>query len=870
MKQFISVIFIYLCIHNYSYGQASTNNIKADTLMSENQNICNKQPSHGAISIFNVENFNRGVVFTPMQLIKGKVPGMAIVSTNGNDPNPSLQIQTRGFSTLFLNTNPLYVIDGIPVESPELVSPENIESIEVLKSLSESAAYGIRGCNGVVLINTKRDYSKLLTVKYSTYGYISTYAKNPEYLSASEWRQFKNDLASSTYSQLSDHSKLMDDYNASTNWENEISQSKFSQVHNLGFSGRYHKTSYSVNFSYSTHNGVIQKTGNNILTGQVYISQLALKDRLRVSFSLMGSSRNYNQINDNPYLNRVDAQKNTVISNFLTYANYYNPTVPIYNSDGSYGSDSLSYSLNPVQKLRYTTDKHILNNQLANFQASYEIIKRLKISASLSEYRISNEYSLSTLGYATEKAIRFEVRDENSKLNETIVNTKLSYTKPNGNHHFNLSLGYSVQINKTYYQSRDSSAINDNFYSSKSIGSSENILISGISVLAKYDYKNRYYLTIGLMQEESLLYSYKGGKQYYPSVSAAWSVGNEDFLKNTPWLSCFGIRFNYGTGKRSYRDGNLSVQNSLPNNDIHGENMHEINFGVDWALFSNRISLTVEHYNRITKDIIINSSLPDNSMGYSSFISNDASIQNKGWEFTFKAQPVLNPLKWVFDINFSLNSNEILSFKKQSFQITEGQPVGNFRGRIFGGYNESEVNTNKVIYLDDNGDIIPQLNGGYYKTIGNGAPKSYFGFTNTFTFRRFDLSVFAYGALGFDIKNSTKLDDYFRNSNYQKAVLIADQRDVLCYSSLLNTDYVIEKGDYLKIDNISLGYTIPLKKRYIQSAKIYVACNSVATFTSFSGGDPEMADITGINPGNYYYNKYPNTRIFQVGLKATF
>jgi TonB-linked SusC/RagA family outer membrane protein len=875
MKQILLSTLLSFVAYNYCSSQGERSIENSDSVLTENISQKGNLQSPGAASIYTSDDFNRGVIFTPMQLIQGKVPGMAISGKNGNDPNPILQIQLRGTSTLMLNTEPLYVIDGIPVESPDLILPQNIESIQVLKNLSETAPFGIRGANGVVLIKSKKDHSKVLSVNYSTYGYITTFSKKSDYLTASEWRQLKNDWSTTQYNKISNHNGLMKDYNNSTDWRKEISQNKLSQVHNVGITGGYKKTSYAASLNYSNHNGIIKKSQNNIMGGQLYISQLALKDKLQVGISFTGSSRKYKQINENPYLNSTGGSTYPFGINLLSYANAYNPTVSVYKSDGTYGLDSLLY-INPVEKLANTTDKRSMNNQLAYLQASYEIIKGLKISTSYTEYMYSFENSFSKI-YTANINDYTQGSNESNKRNEKLYGANLNYIKQVGNHHLNLLLGYTNQTIDRSYNYKDSTISSNSLVFRNSEELSKKYDIIGISGSAKYNFKNKYFFMVTLLQEESPLFSNKINKSFFPSFSAAWSISKEKFMDDLKWLNEFTVHIGYGLGRRSLsgeifndygviRKSSISgedvTRDVIPNPELHGENMKELNFGSDLAFFSDRVCFSLEHYKRETKDVVIYEPIPV-GYGYSGILTNTPKIQNKGWEFNLTAQPVINPVNWVINFNFSFNKNEVLSAKEYYYTIGEGQPVGKIIGGRFAGYSADD----DVMMYDDNGNATSNWNTGFFSSIGSGAPKMFFGFGNTFKYNSFELSVFARGALGFEIKNSDKLD-YLNQMNYKKESITVDQRDLINYDDLLKTDYVIEKGDYLKIDNITLGYSLPLKKRYLQSAKIYIACNSVATFTKFTGGDPEMAGITGTTPGNYYSASYPNTRIYILGLKV--
>lgn len=864
MKLFLIFSLILVININYSFSQEIIDSLKTDSIEKVCPNKANFNNLSGHSSKISYNDFNKGAISSPMQLIQGKVPGFTVNCLNTNDPNPDLQIQSRGISTLFLSTEPLYIIDGIPLESPDIIPAENIESIEVLKSLYETAAYGIRGANSVVIIKTKNSYSKPFTVSYNTYLYGEAFAHKSSYMSANEWRTLKQNWASSAYGELNYRSSMMTDYNATTDWRKEISQNTLSQAHNLGFFGSYNKTSYTAILNYNNYNGIIQKTDNTIYSGQFSVSQLAFKDKLQVELSLISTYRKYGEINDNPYLGSKDATSGLEISNILSYANHYNPTVQVFKPDGTYGMDG-TYNTNPIYQLNNTADNRELKNTLVHLQASYEIIKGLKFSASWSEYNVTAKNILSNYNSPLIGNQILSNTKETNDQKEQLYSVKLNYTKSIASHNFDISLNYSFQKNIINYNYRDSVTINSLASSWSSRTGDGEYDIENLLGSVKYNYKYKYYLSLSMLKETSPFYNSNKPAQYLPSLSCAWSLGNEDFLNNITWLNELKIRAGYGVGQRMIKFDNTSSfeSNTLPNPNLHGEKMQERNVGVDVGLLSNRLCFSFDYYNRKTKDGVEIINIRPSSSYYQVLINN-TEILNKGWEFYIKGQPLISRLKWVFDFNISLNKNNAISEAISNYGIKlKDQPIGNLYGYQFAGFSS----TNQMLVYDKNGNISTTLsNNG--KILGNGAPKSFFGFTNTFEYKNFDLSIFVRGALGFDIANFVKTDSY-GYMNHKKTLFTTDQRNIINVSSLQKTDFIIEKGDYVKISSISLGYSIPIEKKFIKSAKVYIACNNVALFTKATDVDPEMAGITGQNPGNYYYERYPETRIFLLGLKIS-
>lgn len=795
----------------------------------------------------NFNDFNKGAIFSPLQLIQGKVPGFTINCLNVNDPNPDIQTQLRGASSAYLPNKPLYIVNGIALDNIDFIPVENIESIEVLKNISETALYGIRGVDGVIIISTKKSLPQKFNISYNTYGYIEKLGKS-DYMTANGWRQLKATWANSIYSEVNNYGNHAPDYNANTDWLKEISQNKLSQSHFLDFSGTFNKTSYMANVAYNSYNGIVQKTGNKMLSGQLYISQLALKDKLQVSLFVIGTDREYSAINKSKYLNFLN-------SNIIHRANGYNPTVPVNMVDST---DYYNLTYNPLQQLNNVTDSRSLNNTLDNIVLSYKLTENLKILTSYSTHKTVEKNSYSQINSG-------EVAYEFHELKEKIITINLNYNKSINYHHINILLNYSNQRNDIESSNKDSIILrqgSSGYYSSK------DYKIINTSASLKYDYKSRYFLSAGMSMEKSPLYKYQNSTEDFLSFTAGWSVANEQFLRNISWLNELKLYAGYGVSKRqgSFDD---NEPNTMANPDIHGEKLHESNFGVDVSLLSNRLSFSVNYYNLITDEGIELASIRP-SAGSTSVLINDVDIKNNGWEFNIKSQPVINPVNWTFDFNISLNKNNILS----GYNI-KNQAFGNFYGYKFAGFSTN----GDVLVYDKNGNAIPYYNASYStdsKLIGNGIPNFIFGLTNNFQYKNFDLSISIRGALGFNIENK-EYYSYVENSNsilldrnFKNYIQTVDQRALLWQNdfSLENTDYIIEKGDYVKIDNITLGYTIPSLNKVIKNLKLYIGCNNIALFTKFRGGDPEMAGISGANQGIYYKENYPFTRIFVLGLKS--
>lgn len=607
-----------------------------------------------------------------------------------------------------------------------------------------------------------------------------------------------------------------------------------------------------ANVSYNNYNGIVQKTGNKMLSGQLYISQLALKDKLQVSLIVIGADREYNAINKSKYLNFRNR-------NIIQRANQYNPTVPVNMVDST---DNYDRTYNPLQQLNSVTDNRTLNNTLANLTLSYKFTENLKISTAYSEHKSVNKNSYSQINSG-------EVANEFNELKEKIITINLNYNKSINNHHVKILLNYSNQLNDIESSSKDSIISRQG---SSGFYSTNDYKIINTSASIKYNYNYRYFLSAGISQEKSPLYRYQNSTEVFLSFKAGWSLANEQFLKNISWLKELKLYAGYGESKRQ---GSFeTVANAISNPDIHGEKLHEVNVGLNVGLLSNRLGFSANYYNLLTNDGVELISIRP-SGGYTMALTNDAEIENRGCEFSVKSQPVINPIKWTFYFGISLNKNMILSDANISGNNMKNQPAGSFYGYKFAGYS----NTGDVLVFDKNGNAISYYNASYStdrKLIGNGIPKSFFGLSNNFQYKNFDLSISIRGALGFNIENkeyysyTENFKSILLDRNFKNYIQTVDQSALLWQNafSLENTDYIIEKGDYVKIDNITLSYTLPSLNKPIKTIKLYLGCNNVAMFTKFRGGDPEMAGISGAYQGIYYKENYPFTRIYVLGIKC--
>ncbi len=871
-----------------------------------------------AIASVKSDNFVKGSVTDAAQLIRGKVAGLAVATIDGN-PIGSSQINLRGVTTILSGTSPLVLIDGVP-GTLTTVAPEDIESIDVLKDGSAAAIYGTRGTNGVILITTKKTRANTApTIELNTYFSTQRITKKLEFMDATEYRQL-----------VAENKPGATDYGHNTNWLDQVTQVPFSQVYNLSLKGSTQNTNYVVNLNYRKLHGLIQKSDNDILYPRIEVTHSMFDGKLKFDANLSG----FEQQN---YAGTAGGGFNTDV---YRSALAYNPTDRVRDDNGVFVEhpDKTNYQ-NPVSLLANTIGLNRSSNLRTTGTITYLPINDLNI-----KLLGSRDLNNNNIGYYETKEQYSAIHDgkngyasvSNTRRQEDLIELTATYNKHFGNHQINVLAGYGWR----QYNLQNSGMTNFDFpaddFTYNNIGAglalsrgqatissyqSLNTLLSYFSRV-NYSYKDKYLLTASIRREGSSKFgtNYKFGN--FPAISGGWNVMKENFLKDSKTLSNLKLRAGYGItgtepaapyqslerlnfGTYSYFNGQfIQVVNpsSNPNNNLRWEKKAELNIGLDYGFFNNRISGTIDVYKRKTTDLLFSYPVASPPYLYNSIVANAASMQNEGIEVQINATPVSNTdFKWNTSVNYSTNRNKLLSLSDKNFQLASGffdvgytgEPIQQPTGRVQIGQPLGNFFGFKTVDIDASGHWIIQGADGKSKPIadeqaadktiiGNGLPKHYLSWNNTFTYKQFDLNVNMRGAFGFQIFNSSQLfysapvmltrGNLLKGSYdkiYNKVPLADDQ-------SLQYVSYYIEKGDFWKIDNITLGYNIPVKTKSVKGIRIYISASNLKTFTGYKGIDPEVSILTSDNnanvlaPGVDDKNRYPATSIYTLGAFFTF
>lgn len=694
-----------------------------------------------SITSVKAEDMNVGVITTPAQMLQGKVPGLTIANTS--DPNGSASISLRGASSLRTGEamEPYYVVDGVPGVSISLVAPEDIESIDVLRDASATAIYGSKAANGVIIITTKKGKKDGRTsVSYSGYVAWDRTLKTLDMMTADELLSYAK---TNNITQLNDYYNV--DNPANTNWQDEVLRTGFSHNHNVSINGGNEKTNYSASLNFQDREGVVRGTNMDRLNARTFVQTKALNNRLELALSLNASIRNSST-------GPTDIQGRSVLDAMY----YYNPLVPVKNEDGTwYRNLNISQNYNPLSMInedRYDTKEKLLQGTA---QATLHIIDGLDWNLNLS---YQNQQYIYNIYNTTQTQLPSVISKHGQADRSTTENIrKQMETYLNWNHTFadahkvDIMLGYSWEQadNNDGFGLRVYNFYNDDL-TYHNLGMANNIDINDVisnnlSTLRmisfygriNYSYKSRYLLQATVRRDGSSAFGENNRWATFPSVSAAWRITEEQFMKNQHVFDDLKLRVGYGvsgnslgfdafiarplygaTGWFTYvnPDGSTSNYRMLgatrnANPDLKWESTSMFNIGIDFGFLHNRLSGTIEYYDKRTSDLIYDYPVSTNRYPYGTMTANVGDISNKGIEITINAVPVqTHNFTWSTTLNLSHNKNvvekltnasysvpyidmsdpDVGGFSGQNVQrIMEGSPIGQFYTYEWAGYNEN-------------------------------------------------------------------------------------------------------------------------------------------------------------------------------------
>lgn len=856
-----------------------------------------KKEVTGSISSVKSGEFNPGAYNSPMGLLQGKVAGLTIIQPNGADPMASYNIILRGTNTLTSGQGPLIVIDGVAGSDLKSISPEEVESMDVLKDGAAAAIYGTRGSNGVIIITTKRAKAGAAKIEYSGQLSVQVAPRGVANLTADEFRS-----AIETYAP----DKAVSIYDASTDWFKEITrENPFSQKHNLAISGGNENFSHRTTIYIDKADGLLKNNESNKYLLRTNISQKAFGDILLLDYNLSYSMRNYSPAN----------------YDIFYQAFIRNPTSAVYDPDNSYSGgytrlEGIDY-YNPVAMLNERTREGKTTDAGGNIRATLNLAKSLKwinfISIEQSDWE---DMSYKTMYYPSILGKGGEAEVANGKSSTLLYESTVNYTKSFQNHNLQALAGYSYQEQESNTSYMVNSGFDSDLYGPNNIGAGSalgvgqaemgsykgsNTLISFFGRLM-YNYSERYLAAVSIRREGSSRFGENNKWGWFPAASLGWRINKEEFMNNVTWVNDLKLRLGYGTtgnqdfssyqslmmvgpGKKFYYNGewiNGWGPKSNPNPDLRWEKKQELDAGLDFSFFNNRFSGAFDYYYRTSTDLLYAYSVPYPPYLYPVLFANIGTIRNQGVELTLNGAVVKgNSFQWNTTVTFSRNSNKLIKFSNEEFtakyietgwlggsyplssqRIEEGKSLGTFYGPVWIGLNEDGYD------LFENANPVGKVDPKDWEPIGSAYPFCTLGWSNRLTYDNWDMGFSIRSNIGGQVLNMYRL--YYENWQSLGRNIVHTQLDTPEFIGIgqYSSKY-IEDATFVKLDNISLGFNFPVHSKYISKLRLNATAQDVLTITGYKGLDPEV-NLSGLEPGIERLSYYPRTTTITLGVNVSF
>ncbi len=879
--------------------------------------VVKKSDLTGSVSSIKAEEINAFPAANVMQALSGRASGVQVKQNTGA-PGAAVSVRIRGTNSIQGSNEPLYVIDGFPVNgTPLMLNNADIESIEILKDASAVAIYGSRGANGVVLITTKSGKEGTTRVDYeSSYG-TQKLRKKLDLMNAREYALFynlqrENDGQGPYFTQ-----DQINGFGEGFDWQDFVYRSAPIQNHSLNISGGTAKTRFSISGSVFGQEGIIRGSDYNRYSLRTNITH-QISRKLSANFTT-ALSRNKTS--------RQNSEGGRFGVSLISASLVIPPTLTPYNDDGSYRVLSTAYPFvsegltNPLNFINEIKDETVSNKVLASASLSYEPLKGLifKVHGGIENSDDRNDYYQTLNYFNSQGSASVSTNQFVSLLNENTV----SYNKTFGRKHTIAAIGgFTYQdFLSTSLRGAGNGFLSDATESYNlgaaavpgipGSGYSKSVLLSYLGRL-NYSFDNRVLATVSFRSDGSSKYSEGNKWGFFPSGAVAWKLKEEAFLKDNTFISDLKIRASWGrtgsqainayatlnqlvAGKRVFGNSlyNTFAPSTLLPGNLKWETTEQTDIGVDFAFFQNRLRVTADYYNKNTKDLLNTVQLPS-SMGFTSTIRNVGQIQNKGVEFSADAAVFGGPFKWDLSGNIAFNRSKVvklyggqqilgsridmLIFADDVTLLKEGEPMGVFYGYLENGYDEN----GRIKYKDLNNDGAISASD---KTIlGDPNPKFIYGLNSFMSFKGFDLTMFFQGSHGNDLVNVSGVGNtlhYGYGNNMLKEVFYdhwtpenttAKYPRISRSQTLYFSNRFIENGAFLRLRNIELGYTIPLNVSWIRNAKVYISGQNLLTLTKYSWWDPEVNSMGGSNSisQGIDFSTYPTAKTYLAGIRLGF
>ena len=866
----------------------------------------------GSVKSVSSEAFNKGIINSPEQLLQGKVAGVNVTSATG-EPGGTQGITIRGPGGLRTGSTPLFVIDGLALDNSStgggnplnFMNPQDIEKIDVLKDASATAIYGARGANGVILITTKKGKAGTSTMNFSTSYGVSTIARPLPVLSAADFR-----------TQVGKNGGILEDFGSNTDWQNQITRSAITQNHDLSLGGGAKNLTYFGSFGAQMQQGILKNNQLDRLSGRMNVTQKFWEDRLILDANISFS----NVKNERP---QIEGLLGTAISN--------NPTLPVYEADGKTAAKYLN-ATNPLLILQLNKDINTTNRFIANISPSVKLAKGLV-------YKLNYGYDNST-SVRDVQSLANLIPQQNGRLDtyntsnqNSLVENYLTFNMEEGDHVFSALVGHSYQkiqyLWRTWSIGRFPIVPTEPIYNpgigqeltlatNKPAGAAFiNELQSFFSRL-NYQYQDKYLVTATVRADGSSKFGSNNKYGIFPSFSLGWRLSEEPFLKNTA-ISNLKLRGGWGqtgnqeippkitqplftasvSGTTSYPLDNGSnyapgvTYSRLANPDIQWEVSTQSNIGLDFAFLNGALSGSVDVFNKVSGNILLEIIPSDPVQPASSVWANVANMQihNSGVELDLDYK-LTTAGGWKYNVggNLTLIKNEVVNSPYTVIQsggasgsgltsatingYVNGQPIGTFFLKDFTGIDAKGVST----YRDTDGDGI--VSDKDRISAGTALPSTQYNFFGNVAYKGFDLALQFNGVSGNKIYDNTANNAFYKlkiskNNNVIPAAY-ALANESTSNAAPVSTRY-LKDGAFIRLNNATLGYSFDTQKmgikKWISSARLSVTGQNLWVATAYDGFDPEVnkdSQIGGISSYGIDYLSYPKAKSIIFGLNLTF
>ncbi len=887
----------------------------------------------GAVANVSSEELKKYSTNDVSQMLQGRAAGVAVTSDGEAGASPSVII--RGVGS-FGDSQPLYVIDGVPVTGQRDFSTNDIESVSILKDASACAIYGTRAANGVVLITTKKGKKETpLKISYSGYFGVDDVYERIDVTGREDYQMLQNEMfVNGGYTILDVNNPESDEYidDIDTDWQEEAYKTGTRQNHSLNFSGGSSNTIYNMSLDYFQNKGTFTGSGPNYDRYSGRINTESERGIFKVGGSLFLTHSFQDGLTATS--DWLSGGRPPMVVDLVTAQ----PIVPVYDdsrvggfggapNDGSQGVSTNVIGLNTL--ITNTTE---VDRYLGSFFAEAEILPGLKIKTNFSYDRtFARDIKFSPLydmGYFINNTESSKLYDDERIYSTSNIENTINYDKQIGKHKLSVLVGqmfwkyrydykgcYTEDIPEPYY------VVLDNGTNQSCSGNyTESTLLSYLGRI-NYSYDNRYLLTLTTRLDASSRFAADNRWGTFPSAAAAWKIHNETFLQLPDVISQLKLRASYGTlGNQNIGDYlySATVNQNIPYNwngtavvggaqtqlvdeDIKWEEKAITNIGLDASFFNNALEWSFEYYNSKTSDLLVEITPPATTGANNDITTNAASMRNYGVETQITYHKIKGDFTFDISVNASTLENEILSLGGKEYidedasRTVVGGRLGDFFGYVYDGIFQSDENIDDYAYQTAStsaGDIrfkdvvedgtIDESDRTY---LGRALPKYYYGFNFSAAYKGFDFTMNASGSGGNKIHGnmyaslmhttnytnfSTEMLGRWTEDNPSTTLPRLCQDDPNSNGRMSDRPGWLQSGTYLRLNTISLGYTVPLDEiEYVSSVRFYATCQNVYTFKKYKGFNPDFVADDVFSPG-YDIGSYPKPRIIMLGVQASF